>query len=132
MLIAMADLDNHWSLSNSGRDELLVWLEPWADEFAVPTRSTVVMRPSSGHTLGEIEWTPDHLIVWANAPTVEVFIDGVLQHSGSATIPVPEGLTKGMLGIVFAGHPAARLGGAHANVNERVSLWGRLKHRLRW
>jgi hypothetical protein len=72
MLIAMADLDNHWSLSNSGRDELLVWLEPWADEFAVPTRSTVVMRPSSGHTLGEIEWTPDHLIVWANAPTVEV------------------------------------------------------------
>lgn len=127
----MADLDNQWSLSNPGRDALLVWLEPWADEFVVPARSTVSMRPASGLTLGEVEWTPDHLIVWASAPTVEVFIDGLLQDSGSATIPIPDGLSKGLLNIVFAGQPAARLGGAHANADERVSLWDRIKRRLR-
>lgn len=132
MLIAMADLDYQWSLSNPGRDAILVWLEPWAEEFVVPARSTVAMRPASRGTLGEVEWTPDHIIVWASAPTVEVFIDGVFQDSGSARIPIPEGLTKGMLSIVFAGQPAARLGGAHASVDDRVSLWGRVKHRLRW
>ena len=128
----MAELDNQWSLSNPGRDELLVWLEPWAEEFVVPARSTVAMRPSSGRTLGEVEWTHDHLIVWASAPTVEVFVDGVLQDSASAAISVPEGLAKGMLNIVFAGEPAARLGGTPANMDERVSLWRRIKHRLRW
>lgn len=128
----MCELDDQWSLSNPGRDALLVWLEPWAEEFVVPVRSTVAMRPASGSTLGEVEWAPDHLIVWASAPTVEVFIDGVLQDSGSATIPIPEGLTKGMLNTVFAGQPAARLGGAHPRSDKRVSLWGRIKHRLRW
>jgi hypothetical protein len=132
MLIAMAELDNQWSLSNPGRDELLVWLEPWAEEFVVPARSTIAMRPSSGRTLGEVEWTPDHLIVWASAPTVEVLIDDVLQDSASAAISVPDGLTKGMLKIVFAGRPAARLGGAPANMNERDSLWTRIKHCLGW
>ena len=128
----MAELDNQWSLSNLGRDELLVWLEPWADEFVVPARSTIAMRPSGGCSLDEVEWGPDHLIVWASAPTVEVFVDDVLQDSASAAISAPEGLTKGMLNIAFAGQPTARLGGAPANVNERVSLWGRMKHRLRW
>lgn len=128
----MTELDNQWGLSNPGRDELLVWLEPWAEEFVVPARSTVAMRSPSGCTLGEVEWTADHLIVWANAPTVEVFVDGVLQDSASAAISVPEGLTKGMLNIVFAGQPAARLGGAPANMEERVSLWGRVMHHLRW
>ncbi|MBB6426706.1 hypothetical protein [Sphingopyxis sp. JAI128] len=132
MLIAMANLGSQWSLSNPGRDALLVWLEPWAEEFVVPARSTVAMRAASGRAVGEIEWTLDHLIVWASAPTVEVFIDGVLQDSGSATIPIPEGLTKGMLNILFAGQPAARLGGAHVNVDERVSLWGCITNRLRW
>lgn len=128
----MAEPDNQWSLSNPGRDELLVWLEPWAEEFVVPARSTIAMRPPRGRNLGEVEWTPDHLIVWASVPTVEVFVDDVLQDSASAAISVPQGLTKGMLNIVFAGQPAARLGGDSANMDERVSLWGRIKHRLRW
>jgi len=128
----MAEPDNQWSLSNPGPDELLVWLEPWAEEFVVPARSTIAMRPPRGRNLGEVEWTPDHLIVWASVPTVEVFVDDVLQDSASAAISVPQGLTKGMLNIVFAGQPAARLGGDPANMDERVSLWGRIKHRLRW
>ncbi len=128
----MTELDNQWSLSNLGRDELLVWLEPWAEEFVVPARSTITMRPPSGRAFGEVEWTPEHLVVWASAPTVEVFVDGVLLDSASAAISVPEGLTKGMLNIVFAGQPATRLGGAPANMNQRVTLWGRIKRRLRW
>lgn len=54
---------------------------------------------------------PDHLIIWANGPTVAVFVDDVLQDSISAIIPLPSGLTKGMLNTLFVDHPEARLGG---------------------
>lgn len=131
MLIAMPVLDNQWSLFNSGSNALLLWLEPWAEEFVVPARSTVSMRPANQGTVDEVEWTPDHLVVWANAQTVEVFIDGVVQDSCSAAIPVPDGLTKGMLNIVFDAQPTARLGGVHADADKRVSSWDRLKRRLR-
>ncbi|MFN3819471.1 hypothetical protein [Blastomonas sp.] len=127
----MADLDNQWSLSNPGRNSLLVWLEPWAEEFVVPPKSTIAMTPARGQALGEIEWTPDHLVVWASAPTVEVFVDTVLQDSGSATISIPDGLTKGILSIVFGGHPAARLGGTPADTYQPRPLWDRIKRRLR-
>lgn len=90
------------------------------------------MEPAGGRELGEVEWTPDNLVVWASAQTVEVFIDGVLQDSGSAMIPIPDGLTKQMLNIVFAGQPAARLAGANVDADERVSLWERIKRCLSW
>ena len=110
----MAGPDNQWGLSNAGPGTLLVWLEPWAEEFVVPVRSTLAIRPSGGCASGEAEWPPDHLVIWAHAPTIEVFIDGKLQDSASATIAAPDGLTKGMLGILFAGQPSARLGGTYA------------------
>lgn len=122
--------DNHWSLSNTGPDTLLVWLEPWAEEFVVPAGSTVAMRLSGGCALGDVEWTPDHLVIWASAPTVEVFVDGALQESCSAAVSVPDGLTRGMLGMMFADQPSARLGGAHAGAAGRTSLWDRIKRRM--
>jgi hypothetical protein len=61
---------------------------------------------------------------------VAVSIDGVLQRSGSALIPVPDGLTKQMLGIVFADQPAARLGGSGSHLTERTPWWKRLSRRL--
>lgn len=127
----MTGPDHQWSLSNPGPDTLFLWLEPWAEEVAVPARSTVAMRPSGGCTPGKVEWGADHLVLWAEAPTVEVFVDGILQDTGSARIAVPEGLTKDMLGILFAGQPAARLGGAHAGTDRRISLGERVKRRLR-
>ena len=133
MLMLMTYTDHRWGLSNPGPDTLLVWLEPWAEEFAVPVRSTITMMPRGrpdGHTLGEVEWTSDHLVVWANAQTVEIFIDGVLQDSSSAVIPVPDGLTKEMLNVAFAGQPAARLSGAGSNAIKQVSWWQRLRRRL--
>lgn len=126
MLGAMIDADDDLSLSNPGPNTLLVWLEPWAEEFVVPARSTVTMRPSIGCTLGEVEWTKDHLVIWANAKTVEVFIDGIPQKSCSAVIPRPDSMTKEMLNIALSFQPSARLGGAYAHAIIRPSLWERI------
>lgn len=130
----MADLNNHWSLSNPGPDKLLVWLEPWAEEFEVPVRSTVTLTASTGSAdgpLGEVDWKPDHLVVWASASgTIKVFVDGVLQRSSSAVISIPDGLTKQMLNIIFGDQPAARLGGQEFNATEPLSWWQRARYRL--
>ena len=134
MNILMPERDRHWSLSNPGPEKLLVWLEPWAEEFEIPVRSTVALRaPSVGETrgIGEVEWTADHLVVWSTAPgTVEVFIDGVLQDSGSAVAPVPNGLSKQMLNLLFADHPSARLAGRSSEEAERMSWWRRVRSRF--
>jgi len=133
MLPRMTSDDRQWGLSNPGPGTLLLWLEPWAEEFEIPARSTVILKAFGGaenSPLGQVEWKPDHLVVWATAQTVAVSIDGVLQDSNSAAIPIPDGLSKEMLGIVFANHPAARLGGASWPVIERTSWWGRTRRRL--
>jgi hypothetical protein len=130
MVRRMTATDHEWSLCNLGPDTLLVWLEPWCDEFEVPARSTVTLKTPGGAEqcgLGEIEWGPDNLVVWATGPTVTVFIDDVLQSSGSATIPIPDGLTKGMLNLVFADKPAARLGGRPSHAVGPISWWRRVK-----
>lgn len=129
----MTDADRHWSLSNPGPGELLLWLEPWAEEFVIAPRSTVVLKSFGGadeYALGEVEWTPDHLVIWARAQTVQVVIDGEIQDSGSTAIPIPEGLTKQMLDILFAGQSAARLGGAPSGAINQTAWWQRLGRRL--
>lgn len=129
----MTDPDHRWSLSNPGPETLAVWLEPWAEEFEVPARSVIMMAwsgESGEDTVGEFEWTADHLVVWAHVPTVRIFIDGVLQDSGSAVISVPAGLTRAMLNVVFSGQPTARLGGAHGEPVKRQTWWSRLRGRF--
>ena len=114
-----ADVAHSWSVSNPGPDTLLLWLEPWAEEFEIPARSTVALT-SSEETVSclasRVEWTVDHLVVWAGAGRVAVSVDGVLQRTSSAAIPVPNGLTKEMLSTLFADHPFARLGGSEVGV----------------
>ncbi|MBB3981146.1 hypothetical protein GGR44_000777 [Sphingobium fontiphilum] len=124
------DTQGACSLSNPGPDPLLVWLEPWVDEFEVPARSTISLHPSDGCGLGEIEWVEDRFVLWATCRTVEVFIDGALQSSGSALIPLSGGLTKGILHILFADHPAARLGGRSWHERKHASMWEWLKRLL--
>lgn len=130
----MTDVDRQWSLSNPGPHRLLVWLEPWAEEFEVPPRSTIALSASSEpekSALEKVEWTEDHLVLWASAPgTVKVFVDGALQESASALFPLGEGMTKQMLSLVFGGHPAARLGGRTSDVIEPPSWWRRARRRL--
>jgi hypothetical protein len=130
MLTLMTATDHEWSLCNPGPDTLRVWLEPWCDEFAVPVRSAITLTTSGNaepRGIGEIEWSPGYLIVWASGPTVAVSIDDVVQKSGSAIIPIPDGLNKHMLNVVFADQPAARLGGGPSHGVGTTSIWQRVK-----
>jgi hypothetical protein len=125
----MTSVDRNWGLCNPGPGTILLWLEPWAEEFEIPARSTVTLQPAigfEGSPLEQVEWNEEHLVVWASAPTVAVAIDGVVQDSASASIAIPGGLTKGMLGILFANQPAARLGGSSLQLPKRSSWWTRL------
>lgn len=125
----MMPADHEWSLCNPGPDTLFVWLEPWCDEFEVPARSAITLNMpggAEGRRVGEIEWSPDYLVIWAAGPTVAVFIDDVLQESGSAIIPIPNGLTKGMLNVLFADQAEARLGGRPSHVIAWAPWWRRV------
>jgi hypothetical protein len=134
MLTLMTEFDRQWSLSNPGPDNLFVWLEPWAEEFEVPARSNIALSTSSQPEQGvieEVEWNDDHLVVWASAPgTFKVYVDDLLQESASALVPIPEGLTKQMLNVMFAGQPAARLGGRAFDIREPTSWWQRARRLL--
>ncbi|WP_313442811.1 hypothetical protein [Novosphingobium sp.] len=130
----MTIVDCDWSLSNPGPDELVVWLEPWAEEFVIPIQSNVALKASGdvGECgVGDIEWASDHVVVWANAKTIEVFIDGQRQDSASAIVAIPNGLSKDMLSILFAGQPSARLGGVDSRVVNRASWRGCLRRLFR-
>lgn len=130
----MTIVDCDWSLSNPGPDELLVWLEPWAEEFFIPVQSTVALKASSdvGECgLGDIERASDHVVVWANAKTIEVFIDGQRQDSASAIVAIPDGLSKDILSILFAGQPSARLAGVESRLVNRASWMERLRRLFR-
>lgn len=129
----MITADHQWGLSNPGPDRLIVWLEPWCDEFEVPVRSTITLKTSGGFdegNPGDVKWTPDNLVIWGNGRTLEVFIDGVLQVSSSAAIPIPDGLTKQMLSIVFSGYPAARFEGEPFDPVKSSSWWQRVRRRF--
>lgn len=117
----MSNTGQTWSFTNLGPGSVLVWLEPWAEEFVLPAQSIVQLRAPTGCELGEIEQSDDQITVWATAEIVQVFINGELQESASASIPAPSGLTKQMLGVVFEDQPTARLGGAAPASDTRAS-----------
>ncbi|OYW47509.1 MAG: hypothetical protein B7Z36_03040 [Novosphingobium sp. 12-63-9] len=130
------DADWHWGLSNCGPDELLLWIEPWADEVEVPSKSTVTMRISAANPdnlILEVEKSEDYLVIWGTGgQTIEVFVDNVLLHTGSAKIEVPEcfgASAKTVLGVLFENQPSARLAG-RSTVAEGPSAWQRFKRRL--
>ncbi|MGF7146689.1 hypothetical protein FHS96_000298 [Sphingomonas zeicaulis] len=129
----MTNADRSWSCSNPGPDELSLWLEPWADEFVIPVRSTVTLVPagdSQKYVLDEVECTPHRLVVWASTTMVRVLIDDVLQDSASAEIPIPDGLNKATLNLLFGNQPAARLGGEGLAATDRRAWWRKLGRRL--
>src|SRR6185312_811747 len=45
--LTMGGPDWHWGLSNIGQHKLLLWLEPWGEEFEVEGRSTVTLKVSN-------------------------------------------------------------------------------------
>ena len=74
------------------------------------------------------------MVIWAaSGDCLEVYVDGVLQHTGSASIPVPDGFgtsTKNLLGIMFDKQPEARLAGQNSTA-ETPSFWQKLKRYVR-
>ena len=108
----------YWAMSNAQADDLLVWLEPWAEEFLVPARSWVMLEmsnASAGAAPPEVDLTATQVTVWATGGgLVKVSIDGIVQPSGSALVAfpdVPGFSTKTFLNLVFQGHPSANVGG---------------------
>jgi hypothetical protein len=139
----MSGIDWNWGVSNKGPGPLLVWLEPWAEEFEVPVGSTITMHVSCTGGIEDdedddavsAECTTEHLVVWADAgQIVRVSIDGDLQDTASATIPVPGGFggsTKDLLTLMFGGQPSARLGGVSNEAPPPRSFWKKAKRYLR-
>ena len=132
----MSDTDWLWSVSSIAPHKLLIWLEPWAEEFEVPAGSAIELRFAGGlpgdHPV-EIESAADQVVIWASAgQTVIVSIDGAVQHSASASIPVPRAdhlSTRQFLGIMLGAQPvdAPQAGSAEP----RRGWWQRIKDYLR-
>ena len=123
----------HWGISNAGSSSVYLWLEPWADEVEVPSGATAILRILNGLVQSsalDVEETEDHVVIWAaSGDRVEVYVDEVLQHTGSASIPVPGELgtsTKNLLGIMFGNQSEARLAGAQSTI-QVPSLWRRIR-----
>jgi hypothetical protein len=133
----VSDADWQWGISNIGAGKLLIWLEPWAEEFDIESRSTATLRvsnPACNDRCLDVETTNNHIVVWASGgDTVEVHIDRIPQSSSSAVTPVPGEFgdsTKELLNIMFGRQPIARLAGQQFEQQAPVSFWGRLKGRL--
>jgi hypothetical protein len=126
--------DWQWGVSNAGSGDLALWLEPWADEIIVPSKSTVTMRIVNACALSsslDVEKTEDHLVIWGTAgDCIEVYVDNVVQDTGSATIPVPREFgtsSKNILEVLFNKQPSARLAGRSS-----PNVLGRLRRFFRF
>ena len=124
----MSNPNSMRSFTKPGPEPVLVWLEPWAEEFHLGAQSTLQFVAPNGGDLGDIEQTHDQITLWATTDIVQVFIDGVLQETASASVPAPVGLTKGLLHTVFEAQPSARLGGRPRG--SPPSFWSKLKRRF--
>lgn len=123
----MSDVQNaaaFWAVSNVQAVDLLVWLEPWAEEFRVPPRSTVVLditNSTSHSSSAGIEVTATNVVIWGDSgDLIAVSIDGVLQDSWSAreAFPTIDGVSmKTFLKLAFGSAPPARLGGQRTDLN---------------
>ena len=83
-----------------------------------------------GTEIGEMERTEDQITIWSSAALLQVFIDGELQASASASVKAPSGLNKAMLGILFENYEDARLGGNPRYEEPRAPWWKRIVKRM--
>ena len=122
-----------WAVSNAQPDDLLVWLEPWAEEFRVPSGSSVLFEIDSDAErteVPELEVTDDHIVYWANGgELIRVSIDGIFQNSASAQVVSPEfpNLSpKEFLSLALPTHSTARLGGRPPAASPDEPIWRKL------
>lgn len=93
-------------IENDGPDELVLVVEPWASEYALPPGAAYVVRAKS-HIAGALELERErHLVIcWAwPGSTAEVWSNDQLVESFVQPVPaVPQGLSvrgflRGILG----------------------------------
>jgi RimJ/RimL family protein N-acetyltransferase len=107
---------------NRRRADLLLWLEPWAEEFVVPPGSRLALIVS-GKNVAAAELSLDvsdkHLVFYApGGSCVTVLIDGEVQDSGSIEIAVPGSAgisSRNFVEAAFDDFPKTRLAGAPAH-----------------
>ena len=109
------------SLCNAGEAQLMVWLEPWCDEFSLAPRGELSLEVHSDEETDvepQLETSEYGMTVFAAANTrIRVLIDGEQQKSGSASITAPDFgplSSKGFVDVVFGNFPEARPRGAPA------------------
>ena len=131
--ITMSVGGKFWAMSNAQPSDLLVWLEPWAEEFCVASKSSILCEIDGSTTqtgFPEIELTEGHVVFWASfGNLVRVRIDGILQDSASATIVFPEIpnlSSKEVLNLCFPKGSAARVGGLAPAKSPSRSAWRKL------
>lgn len=122
-------------LCNTASSDLAIWLEPWAEEFCIPSRGELVLRVEADDeelALPQLEQTEDGLAIYAASGTrIRVVIDGIEQDSASASI-TPPGLgalsTREFIGVAFGGFPQARPSGQPYEVGHGwfTRVWERL------
>ncbi len=106
-------------LCNAGASPVFIWLEPWAEEFELPSRSELLIRIEGDaqhmRVAPDVEPTDTGFTIYANGGTrLCVAIDGVDQDSGSAEIEAPDFgplSPRGFVDLVFGDVPEARPGG---------------------
>jgi len=129
--------DCFWGISNGGRADLIVWLEPWAEEFEVPGRSTLTVHVACSDGTDpemDVQQVEGRIVIWSESgQLLQFFLDGVALKSASATLEFPKLPGPGMkdlMTMLFEGHPQARLGGEN-HVEAKTWLGRKVKRWLR-
>ena len=127
----MAEEGSTYSFQNDLSSPMLLWLEPWAEEFTIPPQTRldlVVAGDRAELRQAEFEFSDTHLVFYAPAGSlVRVIIGGEEQRSGSSEIAVPvtEGFsTRGLMQTMFGAFPEAHLGGAGLRKSEESDRLG--------
>jgi hypothetical protein len=126
----MNTLGSTWEYVNEGPGALYLWIEPWAEQYDLSIGACAKLMSPEGTEIGEMERTEDQITIWSSAALLQVFIDGELQASASASVKAPSGLNKAMLGILFENYEDARLGGNPRYGEPRAQWWKRIVKRM--
>lgn len=102
-------------LCNAGAKNIVVWLEPWCDEFVLPAHAELSLRAEGEPGTGVeplIEAAEHGLTIYGVGNSrLRAFVDGVEQDTASAIITAPDfgpmG-SRGFVDIVFGDFPQTR------------------------
>ena len=109
-------------LCNALPRPLLLWFEPWAQEFELPARARLSLRcsaPAGSDPTPRLEAVDDDMLtIWgASGSRIAVFIDDVDQDSFTGNCEAPDLgplSSKEFVNLVFRAAPEARPGGRRA------------------